>query len=106
MMAERVRAQLRNRDMGLELTDSAKRFLVKKDWNPLMGARPLRRTIQREIEDFLSERILFNDLRPGQIAVIDCEGDPDDPGNARLVFTITAGDPDASGLVGVGGPGD
>jgi ATP-dependent Clp protease ATP-binding subunit ClpC len=86
-MVERVRAQLRNRDMGLDLTENAKRFLVKKDWNPLMGARPLRRTIQREIEDFLSERILFNDLLPGQIAVLDCEGDPDDPGNARLVFT-------------------
>ncbi len=101
----RVRAQLRNRDMGLELTDSAKRFLVKKDWNPLMGARPLRRTIQREIEDFLSERILLNELRPGQIAAVDCEGDPDDPDNAQLVFTAAtlteAGDPDASGLVGV-----
>ena len=42
-----------------------------------MGARPLRRTIQREIEDTLSERILFNELRPGQIVVVDCEGDPD-----------------------------
>jgi ATP-dependent Clp protease ATP-binding subunit ClpC len=103
MMTARVRAQLRNKDMGLELTDNAKRFLVKKDRNPLMGARPLRRTIQREIEDFLSERILFNDLRPGQIAALDCEGDPDDPGNARLVFTSTTegGDPDSPGLVGV-----
>ena len=43
-----------------------------------MGARPLRRTIQREIEDSLSERILFNELRPGQIVVVDCDGDPDD----------------------------
>ena len=103
-MTARVRDQLRNRDMGLELTDSAKRFLVRKDWNPLMGARPLRRTIQREIEDFLSERILINELRPGQIAAVDCEGDPDDPDNARLICTSIAkvGDPDAPGLVGAG----
>jgi ATP-dependent Clp protease ATP-binding subunit ClpC len=51
-----------------------------------MGARPLRRTIQREIEDALSERILFNELRPGQIVVIDCEGDPDDVEHSKLVF--------------------
>jgi hypothetical protein len=50
-----------------------------------------RRTIQSELEDAVSERILFNDLRPGQIALVDCEGDPDDPDHARLVFTGTAG---------------
>ena len=52
----------------------------------MLGARPLRRTIQREIEDSLSERILFNELRPGQIVVVDCEGDPDDFENSKLVF--------------------
>jgi ATP-dependent Clp protease ATP-binding subunit ClpC len=51
-----------------------------------MGARPLRRTIQREIEDSLSERILFNELRPGQIVAVDCEGDPADIEHAKLVF--------------------
>ncbi|HTJ38370.1 MAG TPA: hypothetical protein VL738_34485, partial [Dactylosporangium sp.] len=53
---------------------------------PVLGARPLRRTIQREIEDALSERILFNELRPGQIVVIDCEGDPAQFEKAKLVF--------------------
>ena len=72
--------------MGLELTDDAKKFLAKKGYDPVLGARPLRRTIQREIEDALSERILFNELRPGQIVVVDCEGDPDDPANAHLVI--------------------
>ena len=47
----------------------------------------MRRTIQREIEDSLSERILFNELRPGQIVVVDCEGDPADIENSKLVFT-------------------
>jgi ATP-dependent Clp protease ATP-binding subunit ClpC len=51
-----------------------------------MGARPLRRTIQREIEDSLSERILFNELKPGQIIVVDCEGDPNYVEQSKLVF--------------------
>src|SRR5436189_7189 len=79
IMIARIEAQLRNKDMGLELTDDAKKWLAKKGWDPVLGARPLRRTIQREIEDSLSERILFNDLRPGQMIVVDCEGD-------KLVF--------------------
>src|SRR5690606_26140933 len=53
MMVARIEEQLRNRDMGLELSESAKRFLARKGWDPVMGARPLRRTIQREIEDAL-----------------------------------------------------
>jgi ATP-dependent Clp protease ATP-binding subunit ClpC len=57
----------------------------------------LRRTIQREVEDALSERILFNDLRPGHTVVVDCDGDPDDPGNARLVFASTGVDSEVVG---------
>jgi ATP-dependent Clp protease ATP-binding subunit ClpC len=87
MMVSRIETQLRNKDMGLELTDNAKRFLAKKGWDPVMGARPLRRTIQREIEDALSERILFNELRPGQIIGVDCQGEPADIEHAKLVFT-------------------
>jgi ATP-dependent Clp protease ATP-binding subunit ClpC len=89
MMVSRIEVQLRNKDMGLELTDNAKRFLAKKGWDPVMGARPLRRTIQREIEDALSERILFNEIRPGQIILADCEGDPADVEHASLVFRGT-----------------
>ena len=48
---QRIEAQLRNKDMGLELTDNAKKYLAKKGFDPVLGARPLRRTIQREIED-------------------------------------------------------
>jgi ATP-dependent Clp protease ATP-binding subunit ClpC len=86
LMTARIETQLRNRDMGLELTENAKKWLAKKGWDPVMGARPLRRTIQREIEDSLSERILFNELRAGQIVVVDCEGDPEDFENSKLVF--------------------
>jgi ATP-dependent Clp protease ATP-binding subunit ClpC len=86
IMIGRIETQLRNKDMGLELTDNTKKFLARKGFDPVLGARPLRRTIQREIEDSLSERILFNEIRPGQIIVVDCEGDPSDLDNARLVF--------------------
>ncbi|MDQ7911333.1 ATP-dependent Clp protease ATP-binding subunit, partial [Phytohabitans sp. ZYX-F-186] len=78
IMIARIETQLRNKDMSMELTDSAKRYLAVKGFDPVLGARPLRRTIQRDIEDNLSERILFNELKPGQIVVVDCEGDPAD----------------------------
>jgi ATP-dependent Clp protease ATP-binding subunit ClpC len=86
IMVSRIETQLRNKDMGLELTDNARKYLAKKGFDSTMGARPLRRTIQREIEDNLSERILFNELKPGQIVVVDCEGSPDDVDKSRLVF--------------------
>ncbi|MEV0902450.1 hypothetical protein AB0I88_37280, partial [Actinoplanes sp. NPDC049802] len=54
-------------------------------FDPVLGARPLRRTIQRELEDTLSEQILFNELRPGQIVVVDCDDD-----RAGLVFRNVA----------------
>ncbi len=82
----RIEGQLRNKDMGLELTDNAKKYLAKKGFDPVLGARPLRRTIQRDLEDTLSEQILFNELRPGQIVVVDCEGNPDNIDKSKLVF--------------------
>ncbi|MBW6440097.1 ATP-dependent Clp protease ATP-binding subunit [Actinoplanes hulinensis] len=81
----RIEGQLRNKDMGLELTDDAKKYLAAKGFDPVLGARPLRRTIQRELEDTLSEQILFNELRPGQIVVVDCDDD-----RAGLVFRSAA----------------
>src|ERR1700719_1057886 len=71
LMASRVEKQLKSKDMALQLTDSAKALLAKKGYDPVLGARPLRRTIQREIEDALSEKILFGELTPGQIVVVD-----------------------------------
>jgi ATP-dependent Clp protease ATP-binding subunit ClpC len=61
--------------MGIELSQAAKQLLAKKGYDPVLGARPLRRTIQREVEDMLSEKILFGELRPGHIVVVDTEGD-------------------------------
>ncbi|BCJ43258.1 ATP-dependent Clp protease ATP-binding protein [Actinoplanes ianthinogenes] len=86
IFTSRIEGQLKNKDMGLELTDNAKKYLAKKGFDPVLGARPLRRTIQRELEDTLSEQILFNELRPGQIVVVDCEGDPANVEKSKLVF--------------------
>jgi ATP-dependent Clp protease ATP-binding subunit ClpC len=73
LMISRVDVQMKNRDMAIELTADAKRVLAKKGYDPVLGARPLRRTIQREIEDLLSEKILYGELTAGQIVVVDVE---------------------------------
>jgi ATP-dependent Clp protease ATP-binding subunit ClpC len=88
LMITRVETQLRSKDMGLELTPMAKSLLAKRGFDPVLGARPLRRTIQREIEDQLSEKILFGELQAGQIIVTDVEGwDGEGTGeNAKFTF--------------------
>jgi len=60
--------------MGIELRPAAKTLLAGRGYDPVLGARPLRRTIQREIEDHLSEKILFGELKAGQIVMVDSEG--------------------------------
>ncbi len=84
MMIVRVDTQMRNKDMGLELTPAAKALLAKKGWDPVLGARPLRRTIQREIEDTLSEKILFGELTAGEIVVVDVA--PGEDGKDAFTF--------------------
>ena len=54
----------------MELTDQAKSLLAKRGFDPVLGARPLRRTIQREIEDQLSEKILFGEIGAGQTILV------------------------------------
>jgi ATP-dependent Clp protease ATP-binding subunit ClpC len=75
LMIDKVDERLRDKDMGIELTTAAKELLGKRGFDPVLGARPLRRTIQREIEDALSERILFGELKPGHIVLVDVEGE-------------------------------
>ena len=70
--------------MGIELTPAAKRLLATRGYDPVLGARPLRRTIQREIEDQLSEKILFGDVVAGQIVLVDVTGE-----GAEATFTFS-----------------
>jgi ATP-dependent Clp protease ATP-binding subunit ClpC len=78
LMIAKVDERLRDRDMGLELRPAAKALLSERGYDPVLGARPLRRTIQRSIEDALSEKILFGDLKAGQIVIVDVEGTGED----------------------------
>jgi ATP-dependent Clp protease ATP-binding subunit ClpC len=83
--------RLKDRDMAIELRPDAKDLLAKRGYDPVLGARPLRRTIQREIEDSLSEKILFGELRPGQIVIVDVEGSIEgNAENAKFTFTGVA----------------
>ena len=75
LMIANLDERLKAKDMGIELTQAAKDLLAARGYDPLLGARPLRRVIQREIEDSLSERILFGELKAGEIIVVDVEGD-------------------------------
>jgi ATP-dependent Clp protease ATP-binding subunit ClpC len=78
LMLKRVEGALKNKDMGLEVTTAAKALLGERGFDPVLGARPLRRTIQREIEDKLSEKILFDEIRPGEIILVDVTGEGKD----------------------------
>ncbi|SHK70110.1 ATP-dependent Clp protease ATP-binding subunit ClpC [Pseudonocardia thermophila] len=88
LMITRVEAALANKDMAIELTPAAKSLLAKRGFDPVLGARPLRRTIQREIEDQLSEKILFGEVEPGQIVIVDVEEDPDATGEDKQRFVF------------------
>jgi ATP-dependent Clp protease ATP-binding subunit ClpC len=84
LMIANLDDRLKAKDMGIELTQGAKDLLAARGYDPLLGARPLRRVIQREIEDSLSERILFSELKAGEIIVVDVDGDGPD---ATFTFT-------------------
>lgn len=74
-MIASVELRLKDRDMRLELTQKAKALLAERGFDPVLGARPLRRTVQREIEDVLAEKMLFGEVGPGQIVLVDVEGE-------------------------------
>ena len=104
LMIRRLSTQLAGQGLGLELTDAAKEFLAREGYDPTMGARPLRRSIQRLVEDPLSERLLNKEFTAGEIIVVDidqADGDgtadadradkAEGDGAATLVFRAIAG---------------
>jgi ATP-dependent Clp protease ATP-binding subunit ClpC len=91
LMIKRVSNQLASQGLGLELTDSAKLHLADKGYDPTLGARPLRRAIQRLVEDPLSERLLYKEYRAGEIIIVDTEPDPDKPSEKRITFRAIEG---------------
>src|ERR687889_153716 len=75
LMITKLAMRLADKDMDIELTQAAKKLLSEKGYDPVLGARPLRRAIQRDIEDQLSEKILFGELQPGQKVIVDAVGE-------------------------------
>ncbi|MDO5749740.1 MAG: ATP-dependent Clp protease ATP-binding subunit [Rothia sp. (in: high G+C Gram-positive bacteria)] len=82
----RLAKRLADQDMSIELTNAAKVLMAAKGYDPSMGARPLRREMQRNIEDVLSEKILFGEIKPGEKIIVDAEGEGD---NAKFTFSST-----------------
>jgi ATP-dependent Clp protease ATP-binding subunit ClpC len=89
LMVGRVEGQLKSKDMALELSDKAKSLLAKRGFDPVLGARPLRRTIQRELEDALSEKILFEEVGPGQLVTVDVDNWDGEGSGEGAVLTFT-----------------
>lgn len=75
LFVARLAERLREQDMSIELTDKAKVLMATKGYDPSMGARPLRREMQRNLEDPLSEKILFGEIKHGEKITVDVEGE-------------------------------
>ena len=71
LLLRRIRKSLAERDLQLDLSDAAEDFLVDKGWDPAMGARPLRRAIQRYIEDPLADFVLRSELVSGATVLVE-----------------------------------
>jgi ATP-dependent Clp protease ATP-binding subunit ClpC len=99
LLIKRLRGQLESQGLGFELTNSAKLLLAKRGYDASLGARPLRRAIQRLVEDPLAEKILWKEFHAGDTIVVDSEGED-------IVFRAVEGvvEPPPVELAGSGAP--
>ena len=99
LLIRRVTAQLESQGLGLDLTHEAKLLLARKGYDPQLGARPLRRAIQRMVEDPLSEKILWKEFHAGETVNVDADGE-------EIVFRAIEGvEPPPVELAGSGSEG-
>jgi ATP-dependent Clp protease ATP-binding subunit ClpC len=102
LMVKRLHDQLESQGLGLDMTQEAKYFVVDKGYDATLGARPLRRALQRLVEDPLSERILWKEFRAGETIVVDVENDAES-GEPGIVFRTVQGiEPPPVALAGAG----
>jgi ATP-dependent Clp protease ATP-binding subunit ClpC len=87
LLVARLDARLKEQYMAIELTREAKELLLERAHDPAMGARPLRRAVQRELEDYISEKLLYGDFMPGQKITVGAKKDKD--GDNEFEFTTT-----------------
>ena len=92
LMMKRVREEMGKHDVVIELTDDARELLVETGYDPAMGARPLRRAIQRMLEDPLADFILGRDLAPGTTLIVDRREDPAE-GEPPVEIRVIEGEP-------------
>jgi len=99
LLIKRLRGQLESQGLGFELTNPAKLLLAKRGYDASLGARPLRRAIQRLVEDPLAEKILWKEFHAGETIVVDAEGED-------IVFRAVEGviEPPPVELAGSGAP--
>jgi ATP-dependent Clp protease ATP-binding subunit ClpC len=100
LLLKRIRESLAERELSLNLSDEASDLLVEKGWDPSMGARPLRRAIQRYIEDPLADEVLSQSMPPGSTVDVDRAPEGDERG-----VTITIIEGKSREPVGVGAKG-
>ena len=74
LFIKRLGDRLLDRDITMTVSDPARKELISRGWDPAMGARPLRRAVQQNVEDALSERILQGELSPGDNVTVDFDG--------------------------------
>jgi ATP-dependent Clp protease ATP-binding subunit ClpC len=99
----RIRQSMADRELQLDLSEEAKDLLVEKGWDPAMGARPLRRAIQRYIEDPLADFVLRQQVPPGSTVLVE-PAPPDDPQQREVMLTVVEPAPKPT-PVGVGAEG-
>src|SRR5467141_3710987 len=92
LLMNRLRVQMAEHEVTIELTDEAKDLLVEKGWDPAMGARPLRRAIQRYIEDPLADYVLGRQLEPGSTILVARKANEDGEPGEEVDITVIPGE--------------
>jgi ATP-dependent Clp protease ATP-binding subunit ClpC len=99
LLLRRIRESMAERELQLELSEEAKDMLVDKGWDPAMGARPLRRAIQRYIEDPLADFVLRSQVPSGSTVMVEKPGaDEDSPDEVKLTVIEPAPQPTPVGV--------
>ena len=104
LLLARIRHSMAERELQLELSEEAKDLLAEKGWDPSMGARPLRRAIQRYIEDPLADFVLRSQVPEGSTVMVDAPSEEGD-GEVKLTIIEPAPKPTPVGVGAEGGSG-
>src|SRR4051812_27470799 len=105
LLMKRLREQMKIHEVSIELTNKAKEFMVDKGYDPTMGARPLRRAIQRYNEDPLADYVLGRSLEPGATVLVD-HIDGDEEVSLQMIEPVEVPDAPPADLVPAEGPSE